>query len=129
MQDWARELAEVRRRMDERIYESQLAAERWRQNAEGAVDESGVAVLDQPLDPADVPADAPRQYREVVERMTSGELAWESVMSGDVDDEGGRAMSMWMDRRLQQMEQVGRLVRRGVPMDDAYAEVVERTGR
>jgi hypothetical protein len=35
MNDWSRELTEPRRRMNDRIYESEFATQRWRQRADG----------------------------------------------------------------------------------------------
>ncbi len=129
MHDGGQELAELRRRMNERAYESELAFQRWQCNAaeQLAGAESTSAVLDEPLT-SSVPSDAPRQYRDVLYRFETGGLDWQAVMSGDTEDEGGRAMSMWMDRRLQQIEHLSRLVRQGATFDDAYAEATRRAG-
>ncbi len=119
----------LRRDLDERVSEHESAIVRWRQQAEERLADTDTALFDEPLDRAAVPGDAPAQYREVVARFDAGELDWQAVMSGDTEDDGGRAMSMWMDRRLQQIEEVGSLIRRGVPAEDAYAEVTRRAGR
>ena len=129
MNDWAEGLTDIRRRVAERVHESRWEVDRWRQRAEERLSGTEVALLEEPRDPAEVPADAPRQFRDVAAQVDAGELSWESVMSGAIEDEGGRAVSLWMDRRLQQLDEAGRLVRRGMSMDDAYAEVTGRTGR
>ena len=44
MHNWGRELVELRRRTDERVYEAEAAMERWRQRADerlGEVDNMG----------------------------------------------------------------------------------------
>ncbi|MEV6602145.1 hypothetical protein AB0M36_35645 [Actinoplanes sp. NPDC051346] len=129
MHDWERELAEIRRRVNERVYESERALERWRLHAEDRLADADTAVFEEPLDPAAVPGDAPEQFREVVARFDSGELDWQTVVSGSVEDEGERAVSMWMDRRLGQLQAAGRLVRRGMTAEEAYDEVAGRVGR
>ncbi|BCJ51830.1 hypothetical protein Asp14428_33050 [Actinoplanes sp. NBRC 14428] len=129
MDDWAGKFADIRRRVAERVDDIRWEVQRWQQRAEERLPRPDVAVLEEPRDPTDAPADAPRQLRDVAAQVEAGEVSWESVMSGAIDDEGGRAVSLWMDRRLQQLEQAGRLARRGMSMDDACAEVTGRPGR
>jgi hypothetical protein len=129
MRNWESELAELRRRIDTRLREAALLAGRRQHDTAGRVDEAGLAVLDAPLESGAVPADAPPQYRDVADRLGAGELDWQTMLAGDTADEGDRAMAIWMDRRLQQVEEVGALVRDGVPIDAAYAEVTTRARR
>jgi len=119
MHDWGRDLATLQRHLDERV----PAAVRRQQQAEQRFAGTDMAIFDESLDRTAAPGDAPAQYREVVDKFDVGELDWQTVMSGDAEDEGGRAMSVWMDRRLQQIAEVGKMIRRGVPAEDAYAEV------
>ena len=127
MQDWESELVELRRRIDTRLQEAALLAGR-RHDAAGRVDEADLAVLDAPLESGAVPEDALPQYRDVVDRLGTGELDWQAMLA-DIADEGDRAMAMWMDRRLQQIEQVGGLVRGGASIDAAYPEVTTQARR
>lgn len=129
MQDWAGELADIRRRVAERVDETRWEVDRWQQRAQERLSGPEVSLLEEPRDAADVPADAPREFREVAAQVDAGELSWESVLAGAAEDESGRAVSLWMDRRLQQLEEAGRLVRRGMGMADACAEVGGRVDR
>lgn len=129
MINWERGLAELRRRVDEHVYESERAVAQWRQRAEERLADTDSPLFDQPVELATVPRDAPEQFREVVAKFESGELDWKTVMSGATEDEGGRAVSMWMDRRLQHLEDAGRLVRRGMTIEEAYAEAAGQAGR
>ncbi|MEV8507863.1 hypothetical protein AB0368_23995 [Actinoplanes sp. NPDC051475] len=128
MINWERELAELRRRVDEHVYESERAVEQWRQRAEERLADADSALFDEPVGLTTVPRDAPEQFRDVVAKFESGELDWKTVMSGATEDEGGRAVSMWMDRRLQHLEDAGRFVRRGITMEEAYAETAGQVG-
>ena len=118
-------MALLRQRLDDGARHAHGALERWQHDAQARVPASDLAVLEQPLDPADVPA----RYRGAVERIDSGELDCDAVLAGDVDDEDARALSLGMDRRLQQFEQVGCLVRAGTSFEDACAQVASRGGR
>jgi hypothetical protein len=130
MLDGEHDLERLRRWAQERAYESEQIVARWRETADAHLAENDTAVFDAPVDDAAAPKNAPPpQYREVVDKFDAGELDWEHVLAGGADDDAGRAMSMWMDRRLQQIEDVGWLVRRGKPIEDAYAEVAERSRR
>jgi hypothetical protein len=129
MRDWESDLIELRRGIDIRLREATLLAGRWQHDVAGRVDEAGLAVLDAPVESGAVPADAPPQFVDVVDRLGAGELDLHAMLAGDTAEEGGRAMAMWMDRRLQQIEQVGVLVRGGTSIDVAYAEVMTQARR
>jgi hypothetical protein len=130
MHDWEQDLAQLRQRLDERLYYSAQAVARWQQDADAELVglQQSTTEFDQPLNCA-APEGAPPQYRNVVDQFGNGHLDWETVLSGDTQDEGGRAMSMWMDQRLHELENLGQLIRAGATVEDAYTEVTRQTHR
>lgn len=129
MQDWEPELADLRHRINTRLQQAAGLTGHGPDDAGDRVDQAGLTVLEAPLERSAAPADAPPQYRDVVDRLAAGQLDWQAMLAGDTAGDDDRAMVLWMDRRLQQIERVGALVRDGVPIDAAYAEVTTRASR
>ncbi len=125
MQDWGRELAELRRRLHNVVYESDAAREQWRRKVDARLtaltgdNGTELAASGEPT-----PEGAPAGYREVMARFDNGELDLLTVISGDTEDDDARAMSMWMDARLMQAKAIIGLLERGASLDDAYAQAI-----
>ncbi|WP_189083198.1 hypothetical protein, partial [Mangrovihabitans endophyticus] len=62
-------------------------------------------------------------FTQLAHRVESGNLTWEDVWSGAVEDDAGRVVAAWLDARVQQFEHAGRLIAgHGVPADQAYVQ-------
>jgi hypothetical protein len=111
MRDYGGLLAEVGQQMQRRVRDMELMSARWHDGLDAALADLDRQLTD--LDDRrndDVPADAPRQFRDVARKFDVGELDWLTVAQGDTEDEDARVVSVWMDRRLQAAQAEFRVV-------------------
>ena len=117
-------LEQAKRRLADRSVEFAGRFEQWRLRADGQGSTVDAALAASDDGPAEISSDS-AERDEVLDRIARGELSWMKVLSGDVDDDAERALSLQMDRRVQKLEHVGQRVRAGVPLEDAYLEIVK----
>ncbi|WP_189083219.1 hypothetical protein, partial [Mangrovihabitans endophyticus] len=77
------ELADLRQRVENRLYGSRLAVAQWQHRGE-QLDSAETNIPDERFDVADPPADAPSAFTQLAHRVESGNLTWEDVWSGAV---------------------------------------------
>ncbi|CAM3138041.1 hypothetical protein [Stackebrandtia soli] len=82
------------------------------------------------------PEGAPSGYRKVLERVNSGEVKGEDVLTGAGDDPDVQKAHEWIRPRLEVMSRVGQLVKQGFEFErarelalDEYRERMEKRAR
>ncbi|MEU8606405.1 hypothetical protein AB0C29_00125 [Actinoplanes sp. NPDC048791] len=94
-------MTELRQQVQRRLQEMEQLSARREQTVEARLtDLAGrLPELDRYRDDT-VPVDAPAQFREVRDKLDTGQLDWLTVWRGGTEDEAARAVSVWMNRRL-----------------------------